>query len=187
MQAISASPIRAFTPFKQFIYMFALTVAAQGFHMVEHIAQVMQKFLFHIIPAHGLIGQLDLEQVHFAFNLFYLSTLIAVMIGWLYYGSQVSPRWKAFGVVLLATVLIQSYHMAEHTVKLVQFVETMTQGTPGILGAHFDGVIVHAVMNTLVFLPVVLVFLGGGVYKHLSLRSRKKTSQINLKPPSYND
>ena len=87
MQAISTLPTRTFTPFKQFVYMFALTVGAQGFHMVEHIAQVMQKFLFHITPAHGLIGQLDLEQVHFAFNLFYLSTLIMVMIGWLYYGS----------------------------------------------------------------------------------------------------
>jgi hypothetical protein len=113
MQAISALPRTTFTPFKQFIYMFILTVASQGFHMVEHIAQVMQKFVFHITPAHGLIGQLDLEQVHFAFNLFYVSTLVAVMIGWFYYGSQVSKNWKVFGIALVVTVLVQSCHMAE--------------------------------------------------------------------------
>jgi hypothetical protein len=172
MQAIDTLPRTAFTPFKQFIYMFVLTVASQTFHMVEHIAQVMQKFVFHINPAQGLIGQLDLEQVHFAFNLFYLSTLVAVMIGWFYYGSQVSKKWKAFGVALVLTVLVQTYHMAEHTAKLVQFIETMMQGTPGILGAHFDGVIFHAVMNAAVFVPVVIVFLFGGVYKHTSLMSR---------------
>ena len=139
---------------------------------MEHIAQVMQKFVLHITPAHGLIGQLDLEHVHFAFNLFYLSTLVAVMIGWFYHGSQVSKKWKAFGIALAFTVLVQSYHMAEHSVKLVQFIETMMQGTPGILGVHFDGVIFRAVMNAAAFLPVLIVFLAAGVYKHMSLMSR---------------
>jgi hypothetical protein len=171
MQAVSTLPRTVFTPFKQFIYMFVLTVASQGFHMVEHIAQVMQKFVFHITPAHELIGQLDLEQVHFAFNLFYLSTLVAVTMGWFYYGSQVSQKWKAFGIALVFTVLVQSYHMAEHTAKLIQFIETMMQGTPGILGAHFDGVIFHAAMNTAVFVPVLIVFLFGGVYKNQSQNS----------------
>ena len=172
MQASTTLPRLAFAPFKQLIYIFVLTVAAQAFHMVEHIAQVMQKFVFHVTPAHGLIGQLNLEQVHFAFNLFYLSTLVAVMIGWFYYGSQVSKKWKAFGIALGLTVLVQGYHMAEHTAKLVQFIETMMQGSPGILGTHFDGIIFHAAMNTAVFLPVLIVFLAAGVYKHMSLMSR---------------
>jgi hypothetical protein len=50
MQAINTLPKLAFTPLKQFIYIFVLTVASQAFHMVEHIAQVMQKFVFHVIP-----------------------------------------------------------------------------------------------------------------------------------------
>lgn len=174
-QAINTLPRMTFTPFKftpykLFIYMFALTVAAQAGHMVEHVAQVIQKFGFHSTQAHGLIGQLDLEQVHFAFNLFYLCTLIAVTVGWFCFPSQVSWQWKAFAVVLAATVLIQSYHMAEHTVKLIQFIETMMQGTPGIFGGHFDGVIFHAVVNTVVFVPVALVFLFAGVYKEIFSR-----------------
>lgn len=63
MQAVTTlpKPRIAFTPFKQFIYVFTLTLTAQAAHMVEHIAQVLQKFVLHITPAHGLIGQLDLE------------------------------------------------------------------------------------------------------------------------------
>jgi hypothetical protein len=171
MQLNSMLSTRAFTPFKQFVYMFGFTIALQGSHLVEHIAQIVQKFLLHITPAHGLIGQLDLEQVHFAFNLFYLSTLLSVMVGWLYFGSQATRHHKAFAAVLLATLLVQSYHMVEHVVKLMQFISSGMQGTPGILRAHFDGVIVHAVMNTAVFLPVVAVFLGAGIYKHFWPRS----------------
>ena len=36
----------AFTPIKQFEYLFVLTLIIQAIHLVEHIAQVMQKFLF---------------------------------------------------------------------------------------------------------------------------------------------
>jgi hypothetical protein len=92
MQPDSRFSTKAFTPFNQFVYMFALTLIIQAVHLVEHVAQIMQKFLFDITPAHGLIGQLDLEQVHFAFNRLYLSALIVVMVGWFYYGSQLCSK-----------------------------------------------------------------------------------------------
>ena len=79
---------RALTPQQQFIYMFVLTILVQALHMVEHIAQFLQKFVLHSTQTHGLIGQLDLEEVHFAFNLFYLATLIVVTVGWVYYGGE---------------------------------------------------------------------------------------------------
>jgi hypothetical protein len=152
------------------MFMFALTVIIQALHMVEHIAQVMQKFLFHLTPAHGLIGQLDLEQVHFAFNLFYLSTLIVVMVGWFYYGSQICSKQKVLAAMLIGTVTVQTYHMVEHSVKLAQFIATGMQGTPGIAGMHFDAVIFHALMNTAVFVPVVVVFFCAGLHKQLFRR-----------------
>lgn len=150
----------------QFIYMFAATLVIQTLHMVEHVAQVYQKFVAHTVPAHGLVGQLDLEQVHFAFNVFYLATLIYVMLGWFNFGSRMCTSHKMLGGILVGTVLLQSYHMAEHTAKLVQFISSGVQGTPGLLGALFDGVIFHAIMNTAVFVPVVVVFFCAGTYKH---------------------
>ena len=160
---------RAFTLLKQFMYMFALTLIIQAFHMVEHVAQVMQKFVFDITPAHGLIGQLDLEQVHFAFNLFYLTTLVIVMVGWLYYGSQICSKQKGLAAMLIGTVAVQSYHMVEHSIKLAQFIATGMQGTPGIAGMHFDAVIFHALMNMAVFVPIVVVFFCAGMHQKLFL------------------
>ena len=51
---------RPSSPIIQLMYLFALTVLIQALHMVEHVAQVLQKFVLHIAPAHGLIGTLDL-------------------------------------------------------------------------------------------------------------------------------
>jgi hypothetical protein len=147
-----------------------MTLIIQALHMVEHVAQVLQKFVLHIAPAHGLIGQLDLEQVHFAFNLVCLTALIVVMVGWLYYGSQICSKQKVLGAMLIGTVAVQFYHMIEHSVKLAQFIATGMQGTPGIAGMHFDGVIFHALMNTAVFAPVVMVFFCAGLHKELFRR-----------------
>jgi hypothetical protein len=126
--------------------------------------------VFNIAPAHGLIGQLDLEQVHFAFNMLYLTTLIVVMVGWFYYGNQLCRNQKVLGAMLIGTVAVQSYHMVEHSVKLAQFISTGMQGTPGIAGMHFDAVIFHALMNTAVFVPVVVVFFCAGLHQRLSYR-----------------
>jgi uncharacterized membrane protein YfhO len=171
MQLPIALPAGSLTPLRQFIYIFALTVVIQAVHLVEHVAQVMQKFVFHVAPAHGLIGQLDLEEVHFAFNLLYLIALTVVMVGWLYYGSQLCSKQKVLSAMLIGTVAVQGYHMLEHSVKLAQFISTGMQGTPGIVGMHFDGVIFHALMNTAVFLPVVVVFFCAGLHQQLFRRA----------------
>ena len=162
---------KTLNPLDQFVYLFALTVLIQALHMVEHVAQVIQKFVLEIAPAHGLIGALDLEQIHFAFNVVYLTTLAVVMVGWFYFGSQLSSRHKALAAILIATVALQSYHMVEHSVKLAQFLATGIQGTPGIAGMHIDGVIFHALMNTAVFVPVVVVFFGAGLGARLIPRA----------------
>ena len=61
----------------------------------------------------------------------YLATLAVVMVGWFYFGSQLCSRKKTLTGILLGTVALQSYHMVEHSVKLVQFLATGMQGTPG--------------------------------------------------------
>ncbi len=160
------------SPFKQFVYMFVATVVIQTLHMVEHVAQVFQKFVLNYSYAHGLIGSLDLEQVHFTFNLMYLGALIFVTLGWLNFGSRVCRygQEKMLGALLIATVVVQGYHMVEHSARLVQFLNTGLQGTPGLLGGHFDGVVFHAAMNTVVYLPAVVVFVCSGMHKQVFKR-----------------
>ena len=160
------------SPLTGFAYAFLLTLALQAFHLVEHVAQVIQKFVLNSPQAHGLIGQLDLEQVHFVFNLLYLALLIHVLLRWLTLKVELPNRWRVYTTILTLTVALQSYHQVEHTVKLVQFIQTNVQGTPGIFGLYFDfdGVIFHFIMNTLVFLPGVVVFYCAGLHRQLSIR-----------------
>ncbi len=165
------SELRA-SQFKQFVYMFVATVIIQTLHMLEHVAQVFQKFVLDYSYAHGLIGSLDLEQVHFTFNLMYLGALIYVTLGWLNFGKRVCRHGqeKMLGALLIATVVVQGYHMVEHSARLVQFLNTGLQGTPGLLGGHFDGVVFHAAMNTVVYLPAVVVFVCSGMHRQIFKR-----------------
>ena len=158
------------SPFKQFVYMFVATVVIQTLHMVEHVAQVFQKFVLDYSYAHGLVGSFDLEQVHFTFNLMYLGALIYVTLGWLNFGRRVCKQEKMLGAMLIATVAVQGYHMVEHSARLIQFLNTGLQGTPGLLGANFDGVVFHAVMNTAVYLPAVVVFVCSGMHRQILKR-----------------
>jgi len=65
--------------------------------------------------------------------------------------------------------------MVEHSVKLAQFISTGMQVTPGIVEMHLDGVIFHALMNTVVLVPVVIVFFCSGIHRELFRRSAGQT------------
>lgn len=135
--------------------------------MVEHVAQVIQMFVLHVTPAHGLIGQLDLEPVHFWFNVFYLMFLGMTFVGWFMCHNDISnctKNWTTLTGVLLTGLLIQMWHMTEHSVKFAQFLHTGIQGTPGILGNYFDPVLLHFVYNLIVYLPLAIVFFGARLY-----------------------
>ena len=166
---LSILELRA-SPFRQFVWMFVATVAIQTLHMFEHVAQVYQKFVLDYSYAHGLIGTLDLEQVHFTFNLMYLAALIFVTLGWLNFGKRMCRQEKMLGAILVGTVILQGYHMIEHSARLVQFFNTGLQGTPGLVGAHLDGVIFHALMNTAVYIPAVVVFICSGTHRQVFRR-----------------
>lgn len=141
--------------------LFVITVLVQGFHMVEHVLQVMQKSL-GIIPAHGLIGAFNLEWVHFIYNAVYLILLgiLFVMLAL----KRVLPSRIPFHISIFSSflflVIVQGYHLVEHTVKLQQHLATGLQGTPGILGAHVDLIWFHFFLNLAVYLPLLFALYG---------------------------
>lgn len=137
--------------------LFVITVLVQGFHMIEHVLQVMQKSL-GVTPAHGLIGAFNLEWVHFTYNAVYLILLgVLFMILAL---KRVLPSRTPFRMPIflsfLFLVIVQGYHLVEHTVKLQQHLATGLQGTPGILGAHVDIVWLHFALNVIVYAPLLV-------------------------------
>jgi len=138
----------------------------QSFHMLEHFVQVAQKFALSIRPAHGLIGALDLEWVHVAYNTAVIIPMVAIF---LYAGfhRRGSWPWKKPWIAYLFTagVLVQGYHINEHLVKIVQHIQTGIQGTPGILGPFFDLALLHYYLNVFQYLPIMFVFFGYGFHR----------------------
>jgi len=134
-----------------------LAVAVQSFHMLEHIAQLIQKFVLHLPVAHGILGaSLDFEPVHFTYNTIYLA-LVAIV--WLSFTNTPLRNMKLIYGPVTFVLVFQSWHFAEHTVKLEQHFVNGCISCPGILGSYFDPILLHFAYNTIVFVPLIVVFM----------------------------
>jgi len=156
----------------------------QSFHMLEHFAQVLQKFTLAIRPAHGLIGALDLEWVHVAYNTAVIIPMVALFLYAGFYRKGTWPWSKPWLVyVFTAGVFIQSYHIAEHSMKIIQHIQTGIQGTPGILGPFFDLALLHYYLNIFQYLPITFVFFGYGFHRWVAAYVRGRNfvaSDLNI-------
>lgn len=146
-----------------FCAVFTAAVIIQSLHMVEHVAQVIQKFWLKLPEAHGLLGMFDFEWVHFAYNGALLLTLYILVFGCIrLFQTHGTPIFYTF----IAGVAVQSYHMIEHIVKIVQHIQTGLHGTPGILGNFINPVWFHFSINLLVLVLVIIPFIKLRVHRH---------------------
>lgn len=161
----------ALTPTRLAGVVFWGIVLLQGFHELEHVLQVLQRFVFNDPKGAGLLGSwLDSEPVHLAFNAGFLFLLaLAYTLGG-FLSRQDRPRPLVFWLMTFALVF-QSYHMVEHAFKIAQFLETGINGTPGILGNVFNGVWLHAFFSTVLSVAVAMAFFLGGYHRAAFRRS----------------
>lgn len=104
--------------------LFWLLVVTQGGHMIEHVAQMIQIHLQGETAkeAHGIFGQLDIEWVHFIWN-----SWVVLAAVWLLAVRFWRNPW------LWATVVIATWHAAEHVVIFRAYLQTGKPGDPGLL------------------------------------------------------
>jgi hypothetical protein len=133
-----------------------VTVAVQSFHMLEHIVQVIQKFVLEFPVAHGIIGaSLDFEPVHFVFNVVYLALVTLVWIS--FTKTPIRNMRLIYGLVTFV-LLFQSWHFIEHAVKLDQHFVDGCISCPGILGYYFNVILLHFTYNAIVYVPLLVMF-----------------------------
>ena len=145
-------------PFAPVGLAFLGTVFLQGFHELEHVVQVLQRFVFHNPKGAGILGTwLDIEPVHLVYNGSFL--LLIILCFWVgqFHQRSASRHPLTFWLMSFA-LLFQSYHFVEHIFKIVQFIDSGMNGTPGILGHSFNLVWLHFTYNTVVYLPLLAVF-----------------------------
>src|SRR5215470_11370618 len=104
---------------------FFVLLVAQSVHFTEHIAQMVQIHLLGLSgsQAHGIIGMLDLEWVHFIFD----AGWVPICVYTLFFIFRKSNPWLW---VLLPLV---TWHALEHVVIMRVYLTTGVVGSPGLL------------------------------------------------------
>lgn len=103
--------------------LFTLLVVTQGGHLVEHVVQVGQ---IHLLgwpssQARGVVGQLDIEWVHFLWNSVVLLAMAAL-------------TWRFRHEPWLWIALVAAgWHQVEHTYLIAVYLQRGIEGTPGLL------------------------------------------------------
>lgn len=159
---------------------FFLVLGVMLLHEAEHVSQVLQKDVLGAScpnDCRGLLGfAFDIEWVHFAYN-----TSILVALSALYLAYRLWRReWRqanlgAWLSLTIALGVIQSYHVVEHTVKLVQWFQNGHRSpTAGILGMNLSLVELHFTINTIVLLGVLGGWFGFGFHRALWPRQARR-------------
>lgn len=104
--------------------LFFVLMVAQSMHFIEHIAQVTQIHLLGLSgsQAHGLIGMLDLEWVHFVFDGIIIPICTVALL--------IAFRRNVYLWILLPLAF---WHAAEHVVIISYYIRTGIAGSPGLL------------------------------------------------------
>lgn len=146
---------------------FLALVLIQGFHEIEHVVQVAQRFALGIPNGNGVVGSLaDVEPVHVAYNTLYLALLLVVYVQLGLHGPGPSPYGRLVTGLLTFALAFQMWHELEHVFKLVQYVALGVNGTGGIFGQGPGAVLpllpiplLHLAYNTVAYLPALAAFV----------------------------
>jgi hypothetical protein len=146
---------------------FLALVLLQGFHELEHVVQVLQRYFLGVPNGNGLIGSLaDVEPVHFVYNSLYLGLLVAVFLLLGLQRDGVSPHGRLVAGLVTFALGFQMFHELEHVFKITQYFALHVNGTGGIFGQGpgallptFPIPLLHLAYNTVAYVPAVAAFV----------------------------
>ena len=104
---------------------FFVLLIAQSVHFTEHIAQMIQIHFLGLsgMQAHGIIGMLDLEWVHFIFDAVWVPLCVYIL---LFVYRKSNPWLWVLGVIV-------TWHAFEHVVIMSYYLRTGIVGSSGLL------------------------------------------------------
>ena len=151
---------------RAFLPMFTAIVLIQGVHVIEHVIQLMQVYLFGVAEdnALGFLGYFiqfnDTEEwLHFAFNATFLLALFALTLPMRRRVPQPIPFW-AFAVFVVGALGLETWHVVEHTVIIANVIKNSGCPCPGIgdVALGISDTQLHFVYNAIAYLSTVVPF-----------------------------
>jgi hypothetical protein len=166
-------------------YLFLLVIGIQGFHVVEHIVLPVQVYALGmgLAEAHGLLGaRVDFEWLHFSYNVSFLGTLILLLAyGWRHHGTLALPHGLPH-VALAGAVGLQTYHVAEHVIRVVQYLQTGCTPCVGLIGQVVPFIWPHLFFGLFAYIPFVLCYFAYGLHRHLGLKRAAGHQEMLAEP-----
>ncbi len=155
------------TTFRGLAVFFTTIVAIQGIHVIEHVIQLAQVFVFGVADddAFGLLGyvfnfQGTEEWLHLVFNAWYLFALYAVGFALWRTGLLLRlPVW-AVSVFIVLGLGLETWHVVEHAVIIGNVIQNGGCPCPGI-GDRALGIsdtVLHFGYNAVAFAGTVVLF-----------------------------
>lgn len=146
------------------LVMLVLFLTQVVFHFPEHIAQFIQLFYLGA-PANGILGNLNIEWVHFLYNAGILALMVPIMIGcgFFAYGNAWRRYNKVAWALMVFAFAVAIWHLPEHYAKLAQYYHNLAMVPPVVPagGPNAPGLIGQGLFN---------VWKGAGVvWFHWSL------------------
>lgn len=149
-------------------WFFLVLVGYQTFHQIEHTIETVHLHVEHRAEANTLLGGLDFEWLHFGANALLLYGLFAVILG---AGPAVRRRLRTerrFGwYAMVAALVVQSYHVLDHVVRLVEYVSSGGDVPEGTLTRVVDPIWFHFGINLTVLVGMYAAFVGLRVHRSL--------------------
>ena len=168
---VAPSPVRVMSA-----RFFLVLVLYQSFHQLEHAIETVQRNILHHASADTLIDGVDFEYLHFGANALLLYGLFAVVVGagsrtraWL----KAQHRWGWYAMI--AALLVQTYHVFDHTVRLIEYLQSGGRAPKGTLTVWVDPVWFHFGINLTVLVGMYCAFFGLGM--HRLLRSGRRSGR----------
>jgi hypothetical protein len=176
--------------------MSALFVAQGWLHFPEHVAQVIQRFFLQS-PANGILGQLNIEWVHVAYNWGLLALMIPVVVGCGFFAR--ANAWRRYNAVAWGGIVfsfwVQVWHAFEHYAKLAQYYRNLSlvppvvpadgPNAPGLIGQWLLGlygvngvVMLHWTVNLAVLIPIIYAFFAFDIPGALIARLRDEPEPV---------
>ncbi len=158
------------------LIVFIAAMLYQFFHMIEHVVQAYQHWWLgrSIAESSGVLFFLNLEWNHFLFNLGYFIALAYLVFRFTSNSTILRPtlhRISEIIALLWVAVLIQGYHVFEHSIRIVEHLHNNCEPCKDVLTWGFDGVYWHLTINAIVFfLAFIALMFIGPIFKQYASR-----------------
>ena len=164
-EGVTKPRISALSPLA--FHFLVIVVVVQGGHVIEHVVQALQVFVFAVPEddALGLLGYVlqfngTEEWLHLGFNSLYLLSLYALILPLWRITPAVLPTW-AFAVFVAASVWVETWHMVEHGVIISNVIANGGCPCPGIGDAALgvSDTLLHLFYNGVAYAGVALALV----------------------------